>query len=99
MLHGNEAIQPKEEHAMSKTIKPFVSYNQGHDRNDKAPKWKQSGFEIEGVKGTFEIAVWEKQGKDGKPYLILKVEDAVAAELRAHEYRMEVLRNKSEEVA
>lgn len=77
--------------------KPFVSYNSGYDRNDKAPKFKQSGFQIEGVKGTFEVAVWERTGKDGQPYLILKIEDAVAAELRAHEARMEALRNKSEQ--
>ena len=76
--------------------KPFVSFNRGFDRNDKAPKYKQSGFKIEGVPGTFEVAVWERTGKDGSPYLILKVEDAVTAELRNHEARMAALHNRSE---
>ena len=77
--------------------KPFVSFNRGYERNDKAPKYKQSGFQIEGLDGKFEVAVWERKGKDGTPYLILKIEDAVSAEIRNHEYRMEILRNRSEQ--
>lgn len=77
--------------------KPFVSFNSGFNRNPKAPKFKQSGFEIEGVSGKFEVAVWERTGKDGQPYLILKIEDAVAAEIRSHEARMEALQAKSEQ--
>jgi len=77
--------------------KPFVSYNRGYDRNDKAPKWKQQEFQIDGVPGKFEVAVWERIGKDGNPYLILKIEDAVAAEIRNHQAKMDRLR-KPEDV-
>lgn len=68
--------------------KPFVSYNKGHDRNPAAPKFKQQAFEIEGVNGKFDVAIWIKEGKNGEQYAILKLEDAVAAEQRRHEWKM-----------
>ena len=83
---------------MTKQSKPFISYNEYHAKNDKAPKYKASEFVIDGVPGCFEVVVFEKMGSNGTPYLILKLEDAVSAELAAHEARMERLRNKSESI-
>lgn len=69
--------------------KPFVSYNKGHDFNDKAPKYKQSNFVIDGK--LYEIAIWEKEGKNGQKYLILKAEDQLAATMAAHERKLEAM--------
>ena len=74
--------------------KPFVSFNIGHNFNDKAPKYKQSDFVIDGK--LYEVVVWEKVGKNGQPYLILKFEDQVAADMARHERKLEASRRPEE---
>lgn len=74
--------------------KPFVSFNNGHNFNDKRPKFKQSDFVIDGK--LYEVAVWEKTGENGQPYLVLKLEDQVAADMRRHQYKLESSRRPEE---
>lgn len=56
---------------------------------DNQPDFKYDMVNLDGKK--IETAVWLKKTASGRPYVIVKLQDAVEAEQIRHEYRMETL--------
>lgn len=53
---------------------------------DNQPDFKQQMVNLDGKK--VEATIWIKKTANGKPYALLKLQDAVEAEHERHEYRM-----------